>query len=70
MCHCLDERVVYLRHTIANVIALALVLPEKSSHVWYHIFAPEKLQGTYITGYMVITILIFSSDFFPKATKI
>ena len=49
----LDERLCFLRHSIANVIAVALGLPPKSNHIYYHLFAPDKLQNTFVTGYLV-----------------
>ena len=42
-----------LRHAMANVIAVVFALPEKSNHLWYHVFEPYKLRNTYPPGYMV-----------------
>lgn len=42
-----------LRHAIANVIAAVLGTPEKSTHLWWHIFSPNDLDSTYMTGFMV-----------------
>lgn len=43
----------YLRHTIANIIAVVFALPPMSNHIYYHLIAPDQLPGTYVTGYMV-----------------
>ena len=42
-----------LRHAIANIIAAVLGTPEKSTHLWLHMFSPSDLDGTYMTGFMV-----------------
>ena len=39
---------------MANVIAVIFALPERSTHLWYHIFDPQSLEGTFVTGFMVI----------------
>ena len=40
---------------MANLVACALGTRtcDRSSHLWYLIFAPEALQGTFLAGYMV-----------------
>ena len=50
-----DPTDIYLRHSVANLVACALGAHtcEKSSHLWYLVFAPEALCGTYLAGYMV-----------------
>ena len=50
-----DPTDIYLRHSVANLVACALGTRtcEKSSHLWYLVFAPEALRGTYLAGYMV-----------------
>ena len=42
-----------LRHAIANIVAAVLGTPEKSTHLWLHMFSPSDLDGTYMTGFMV-----------------
>ena len=50
-----DPTDIHLRHSVANLVACALGTHtcEKSSHLWYLVFAPEALRGTYLAGYMV-----------------
>ena len=50
-----DPTDVHLRHSVANLVACALgtCTRIKSSHLWYLIFAPEALRGTYLAGHMV-----------------
>ena len=40
---------------MANLVACGLgtCTCDRSSHLWYLIFAPEALQGTFLAGYMV-----------------
>lgn len=42
-----------LRHAMANVVAVVFALPAKSNHLWFNLFEPHKLRGTYPAGYMV-----------------
>lgn len=42
-----------LRHSLANLVAVILGSPPRSNHLWYHLFAPEMLENSYITGFMV-----------------
>ena len=50
-----DPTDIHLRHSVANLVACALgtCTSKKSSHLWYLVFAPEALRGTYLPGYMV-----------------
>ena len=50
-----DPTDIHLRHSMANLVACALgtCTCDRSSHLWYLIFAPEALQGTFLAGYMV-----------------
>ena len=47
-----------LRHSLANLVACAIGTQEsaRSSHLWYLVFAPEKLKGTYFAGCMVYAL--------------
>jgi len=58
-----DSTDIQLRHSVANLVACALgtYKGEKSSHLWYLIFAPEALQGTYLAGYMVGNQIVFDN---------
>ena len=49
----LDQSDVDLRHALANLIAFIVGSPHRSNHLWYHLFAPEELENTYMTGFMV-----------------
>ena len=49
----IDQSESDLRCCVANTVAVILGSPPQSNHLWYHLFDPEKLQDTYITGFMV-----------------
>ena len=51
--HSPDQSDADLRHSLANMVATVMGCPTRSNHLWYHLFAPEKLVNTYITGFMV-----------------
>ena len=42
-----------LRHAIANVVAAVLGSPEGTTHLWWHLFSPDALANTYMTGFLV-----------------
>ena len=42
-----------LRRALANLVAVVLGSPQESNHLWYHMFKPEALEMTYMTGFMV-----------------
>lgn len=42
-----------LCHSLANMVAAVLGCPNRSNHLWYHLFEAEKLPNTHIVGYMV-----------------
>ena len=46
-----------LRRAMANLIAVVLATPHQSTHLWYHMFKPEELSGTYMTGFMMVSVL-------------
>ena len=50
-----------LLHCLANLVACAIGTQEqaKSSHLWYLVFASEKLEGTYFAGCMVRTLFTY-----------
>lgn len=48
-----DPLVSDMRNALAHLIAVVLGCPPQSSHLWYHMFAPEDLANSYITGFMV-----------------
>ena len=52
-----DSSVVDLRNALVHMIAVVLGCPSQSNHLWYHMFAPEELTSTHITGFMVRTRL-------------
>ena len=51
----LDPSDTDLRHALANMIAVAFALPSRSNHIWYHMFYPEGLEKTHLTGFTVMT---------------
>ena len=42
-----------LRLALVKMIAIVVGSPPKASHLWFHMFQPEDLQNTYITGFLV-----------------
>ena len=42
-----------LRRTLALLAAVVMGLPARSTHLWTHIFEPNAIEGTYVTGNMV-----------------
>ncbi len=42
-----------LCHSIANMIAVVLALEPRSNHLWYHLFEVDKLENTFMTGFLV-----------------
>ncbi len=48
-----DQSDVDLRHSLANLVAVVLGSPSRSNHLWFHLFAADRLEGTYMTGFMV-----------------
>ena len=42
-----------LRDSLAHLIAVVLGSPPHSNHLWYHMFEPDKLHNTFMTGFMV-----------------
>ena len=51
--HIPDTSELDLRYSLANLVAVVLGKPQHSSHLWYHLFAPQNLENSYITGFMV-----------------
>ena len=53
-----DEVDIDLQHSLANLIAPVLGSPPHSNHLWYHMFAADKLHNTFMTGFMVSCVYI------------
>ena len=49
----LDTHEKQICNALANVVAVALACPDQTTHLWYHIFSPDELIGTYVTGFLV-----------------
>lgn len=62
----LDSSDIDLRHALANMIAVVFSLPDRSTHLWYHMFAPGDLKNSYLTGCMVclITLIFITNNVF------
>ena len=45
------------RRALANLVAAIVGSPPRSNHLWYHLFAPGELERTYMTGFMVSSLL-------------
>jgi hypothetical protein len=41
-----------LRRALALLAAVVMGLPARSTHLWTHIFEPDAIEGTYVTGNM------------------
>jgi len=50
----LDPSDTDLCHALANMIGVVFALPNRSNHIWYHMFCPRELENTHLTGFMVI----------------
>ena len=50
-------------NALASVVAVTLACPEQTTHLWYHIFSPNELLGTYVTGFLVCVIYICHTSF-------
>ena len=59
----IDYSAAALRHAMANVIAVVLALPEERNHLWYHMFHPDSLRNTYVTGFMVCCIMLWCGNY-------
>lgn len=53
-----DQSELDMCHCLANLIATILGCQPQSNHLWYHLFKPHELKDTYMTGFMVIIIII------------
>ena len=49
----LDRSDIDLRHSLANLVAVVLGCPVQPNYLWYHLFDPAELHGTYMAGFMV-----------------
>ena len=49
----IDQSDIDLRNALANLVGVVLGSPTSSNHLWYHMFAADKLENTYMTGFMV-----------------
>ena len=58
-----DPSDVQLRHAMANVIAIILASEPRSNHLWYHMFAADALQDTYMTGFMVKYVVLAYGEY-------
>ena len=53
-----------LCHCMANLVGVVLGCQPQSNHLWYHMFAPDELKDTYMTGFMVNKLYWFSIPVF------
>lgn len=49
-----DASDVDLRRALVLLAAVVLGLPARSTHLWTHVFEPGRLEGTFVTGNLVI----------------
>ena len=50
-------------NALASVVAAVLACPDEATHLWYHLFCPDRLTGTQITGFLVrLTINCILTD--------
>ncbi len=54
---------------MVHMVAVVLGSLPHSNHLWYHMFAPEELTDTHITGFMVrksfLMIIGAAQDYCP-----
>ena len=50
-------------NALASVVAATLVCSKQTTHLWYHIFSPDELLGTYVTGFLVCVVYICHTSF-------
>ena len=43
-----------MRNALASLVAVTMACPEDSNHLWYHLYSPDQLEDTQITGFLVI----------------
>ena len=48
-----DQSDIDLCHSLANLVAVIVGTQPQSNHLWYHLFSPDELVDTYMTGFMV-----------------
>uniref|UniRef100_A0A1X7SW27 Uncharacterized protein n=1 Tax=Amphimedon queenslandica TaxID=400682 RepID=A0A1X7SW27_AMPQE len=44
-------------NALATVTAAILACPDRSNHLWYHLFSPDKLSGTQVTGFLLNSVI-------------
>ena len=49
----IDQSDIDLCHCLANLVGVVLGCQPQSNHLWYHLFSPNELKNTYMTGFMV-----------------
>ena len=49
----LDTHEKQIHNALASMVAVALACPDQKTHLWYHLFSPDELRGTYVTGFLV-----------------
>ena len=49
----IDQSDIDLCHCLANLVGVVLGCQLQSNHLWYHLFSPNELKNTYMTGFMV-----------------
>jgi len=48
-----DNSLSEVHHTLITLVAVILGSPPRTSYLWYLLFQPEKLLGSYIPGFLV-----------------
>ena len=43
-------------NALASLVAVTLACPDHSNHLWYHLYSPDSLEDTQITGFLVICL--------------
>jgi len=49
----LDNSLSEVHHTLITLVAVIVGSPPRTSYLWYLLFQPEKLLGSYIPGFLV-----------------
>ena len=67
----IDHSGIYLRAALVKMIAMVVGLPPKKSHLWFHLFMPEELEQSYVSGFMVqLHFVSYCCDFISNNISI
>ena len=56
---CYSDNDELICNALASLVAATLACPDHSNHLWYHLYSPDELLDTHITGFLVSNIYIY-----------